>query len=48
MLASGAHVKIGDKEFRLAFDQEGGAYDYSLDSTGADRLWRGESEPTPA
>lgn len=29
MLGNGAHIKIGDKYFRLAYDQDG-AYDYSL------------------
>ena len=33
MLASGAHVKIGDKEFRVKFDIEG-AYNYSLNTLG--------------
>jgi hypothetical protein len=33
MLASGAHVKIGDKEFRVAFQEEG-AYQYSQNPTG--------------
>lgn len=34
MLASGAHVKIGDKEFRLDFSQGANAYNYSLTPTG--------------
>lgn len=39
MLASGAHVKIGDKEFRLDFGAEG-AYTYSLNSTGEEiQFW---------
>ena len=40
MLASGAHVKIGTKEFRLAFGQQDQrAYDYALDSTGAEAVF---------
>lgn len=38
MLSSGAHVKIGTKEFRLAFGEEN-AYSYALNSTGEETVF---------